>query len=151
MAQLSHLYMTTGKTIPLTRWTFVSKVMSLLSNALSSFYTAFLPRSKNILIPWLQSLSTVILETQKIKLVTVSNFSQSIGHEVMGLDAMISSFWMLSFKPTFSLKSAHCQMPYMHYIKTFQICLLLRIYNYFILSHVSAVEAQCSMEFKICH
>ena len=92
MAQLSHLYMTTGKTIPLTRWTFVSKVMSLLSNALSSFYTAFLPRSKNILIPWLQSLSTVILETQKIKLVTVSNFSQSIGQEVMGLDAMISSF-----------------------------------------------------------
>ena len=92
MVQLSHLYVTTGKTIPLTRWTFVSKVMSLLSNELSSFYTPFLPRSKNILIPWLQSLSTVILEIQKIKLVTVSNFSQSIGHEVMGLDAMISSF-----------------------------------------------------------
>ena len=66
MVQLSHLYMTTGKTKPLTRWTFVSKVMSLLSNALSSFDTAFLPRSKNLLIPWLQSLSTVILETQKI-------------------------------------------------------------------------------------
>ena len=66
MVQLSYLYMTTGKTIPLTRWTFVSKVMSLLSNALSSFDTAFLPRSKNLLIPWLQSLSTVILETQKI-------------------------------------------------------------------------------------
>ena len=66
IVQLSHLYMTTGKTKPLTRWTFVSKVMSLLSNALSSFDTAFLPRSKNLLIPWLQSLSTVILETQKI-------------------------------------------------------------------------------------
>ena len=66
MVQLSHLYMTTGKTKTLTRWTFVSKVMSLLSNALSSFDTAFLPRSKNLLIPWLQSLSTVILETQKI-------------------------------------------------------------------------------------
>ena len=99
--QLSHPYMTTGKTIALTRWTFVSKVMSLLFNMLSKFVITFLPRSKGLLISWLQSPSAVILEPQKIKSDTVSTVSPSIYHEVMGPDAMILVFWMLSFKPTF--------------------------------------------------
>ena len=90
--QLSHLYMTTRKTIALTRWTFVSKVMSLLFNMLSRVVIAFLPRSKGLLISWLQSPSAVILEPKKIKPVTVSIFSPSICDEVMGLDAMILVF-----------------------------------------------------------
>ena len=77
--------MTTGKTIALTRWTFVSKVMSLLFNMLSGLVTAFLPRSKGLLISWLQSPSTVILEPPKIKSVTVCIVYPSICHEVMGL------------------------------------------------------------------
>ena len=100
--QLSHPYMTTGKTIALTIWIFVGKVMSLF-NMLSRLVIAFLPRSKRLLISWLQLLSTVILEPKKIKSVTVSIVSPSICHEVMGLDAMIFLFWMLSFKPAFSL------------------------------------------------
>ena len=78
--------MTTGKTIALTRWTFVSKVMSLLFNMLSRFVIAFLPRSKHLLISWLQSPSAVILEPKKIKSVTVSIVSPSICHEVMELE-----------------------------------------------------------------
>ena len=89
MVQLSHLYMTTGKTIALTRWTFVSKVMFLLFNMLSRLVIAFLPRSKYLLISWLQLPFAVILEPKKIKSVTVSIVSPSICHEVMGLDAMI--------------------------------------------------------------
>ena len=84
--------MTTGKTIALTRWTFVSKVMSLLFNMLSMFVIVFLPRSKHFLISWLQSPSAVILEPKKIKSVIVSIVSPSICHEVMGLDAMILVF-----------------------------------------------------------
>ena len=84
--------MTTEKTIALTRWTFVGKVMSLLFNMLCRLVTAFLPRSKCLLIPWLQSPSAVILEPPKIKSATVSTVSPSIGHEVMGLDAMILVF-----------------------------------------------------------
>ena len=103
MVQLSHPYMTTGKTIALTRQTFVSKVMSLLFNVLSRLVIAFLPRSKCLLIPWLQTPSAVILEPKKIKSVTVSIFSPSICHEAIGLDAMIFVFSILSFKPTFSL------------------------------------------------
>ena len=105
MVQLSHPYMTTRKTIALTRWTFVSKVMSLLFNTLSRFVIVFLPRSKHLLISWLQSPSTVILEPKKIKSVTVSIVFPSISHEVMGPDAMILVFLMLSFKPGFSLSS----------------------------------------------
>ena len=97
--------MTTGKTIALTRWTFVGKVMSLLLNMLSRLVITFLPRSKRLLILWLQSLSAVILEPPKIKSLTVTTVSPSIYHEVMGPDAMISVFWLLSFKPTFSLSS----------------------------------------------
>ena len=89
--QLSHPYITTGKTIALTRWTFVGKVISLLF--------------KRLLISWLKSPSAVILEPQKIKSDTVFSVSPSISHEVMGPDVMILVFWMLSFKPTFSLSS----------------------------------------------
>uniref|UniRef100_A0AC11DSI2 Uncharacterized protein n=8 Tax=Ovis aries TaxID=9940 RepID=A0AC11DSI2_SHEEP len=90
--QLSHLYMTTGKTIVLTRRTFVGKVMSLLFNMLSMLVITFLPRSKSLLISWLQSPSAVILEPPKIKSDTVSTVSPSISHEVMGPDAMILVF-----------------------------------------------------------
>ena len=103
--QLSHPYMTTGKTIALTRRTFVGKVRSLLFNMLSRLVITFLPRSKRLLISWLQSPSAVILEPPKIKSDTVSTVPPSISHEVMGPDAMIFVFWMLSFKPTFSLSS----------------------------------------------
>ena len=84
--------MTTGKTIAWTRWTFVGKVISLLFNMLSSLVIAFLPRSKHLLISWLQSSSAVILEPPKIKSDTVSTVSPSIYHEVMGPDAMIFVF-----------------------------------------------------------
>ena len=96
--QLSHPYMTTGKTTALTKLTFVGKVMSLLFNMLSRLVIAFLPRSKCLLISWLQSPFAVILEPKKIKSITVSIVSPSICHEVMGLDAMIlvSECWVLS-------------------------------------------------------
>ena len=90
--QLSHPYMTTGKTIVLTRQTFVGKVMSLLFNMLSKLVITFLPRSKRLLISWLQSPSAVILEPQKIKSDTGSTFSPSVFHEVMGPDVMILAF-----------------------------------------------------------
>ena len=84
IVQFSHPYMTTGKTIALTRWTFVGKVMPLFLNMLSRLVIAFLPRSKHLLISWLQSPSAVILEPRKIKSLTVSTVSPSICHEVMG-------------------------------------------------------------------
>uniref|UniRef100_A0AC11EMH6 Uncharacterized protein n=1 Tax=Ovis aries TaxID=9940 RepID=A0AC11EMH6_SHEEP len=90
--QLSHPYMTAGKTITLTRWTFVGKVISLLLNMLSKLVITFLPRSKCLLISWLQSPSAVILEPPKIKSDAVSPVSPSICHEVMGPDAMIFVF-----------------------------------------------------------
>ena len=93
----SHPYMTTGKTIALTRWTFVNKLMFLLFNMLSRFVIALLPRSKHLLISWMWSPSVVILEPKKIKSVTVSIVSPSICHEVMGPDAMILVCWVLSF------------------------------------------------------
>ena len=86
-------------------WTFVSKVMSLLFNMLSRFVIAFLPRSKHLLISWPKSPPAMILKSKKIKSVTVSTFSPSICHEVMGLDAMILVFWRLSFKSAFSFSS----------------------------------------------
>ena len=92
IVQLSHPYMTTGKTIALTRRTFVGKVTSLLLNMLSRLVITFLPRSKRLLISWLQSPSSVILEPRKIKSDTVSTVSPSISHEVMGPDAMIFVF-----------------------------------------------------------
>ena len=96
--------MTTGKTIALTLWTFVSKVMSLLFHMLSRFVIAFLLRSKCLLFLWLQSLSAVILEPKKREPVTASAFSSSIWHEVMGLGAIILVFLMLSFRPAFLVK-----------------------------------------------
>ena len=92
MVQLSHPYMTTGKTIALTTQTFVGKVMTLLFNMLSRFVIAFLPMSKCLLISWLQSPSAVILEPKKIKSVTISIVSPSICEDVMGPDAMILVF-----------------------------------------------------------
>ena len=100
MTQLSHIYMTTGKILDLTIRTFVSKVMSLLFNTLSRFVTAFL-----LLISWLQSPSTVILEPQKRKFATASTFPPSICYEAMGLDTMILVFWMVRFKSAFSPSS----------------------------------------------
>ena len=105
MVQRSHPYMTTGKTKALTIWTFVGKVMSLLFNMLSRYVIGFLPRGKRLLISWLQSPSAVILESQKTMSFTVFIVSPSICHKVMGPDAMILVFWMLSFKPDFSLSS----------------------------------------------
>ena len=104
MVQLLHPYMTTGKTIALTRWTFVGKVTSLLFNILSRLIIAFLPRSKCLLSSWLQSPSAVISEPKKIVSYCFHYFSIYC-HEVMGLDAMILVFWMLSFNPTVSLSS----------------------------------------------
>ena len=105
MFQLSHSYMTTGKTIILTIQTFVREALSLLFNMLSRFVIAFLLRNNCLFISWLQSPSAMILELPKIKSVTISIVPPSIWHERMGPDAMILVFWMLSFKPTFSLSS----------------------------------------------
>ena len=102
IVQLSYPYMTNWKTIALTRRNFVNKEMSRLFNMLSRLVITFLPRSKHLLISWLQSPSAVILEPPKIKSATVS---PSICHEVKGPDSMILVFWMLSFKPAFSLSS----------------------------------------------
>ena len=103
--QLSHPYLTTGKTIALIRQTFVDKVMALHFNILSRMVITFLPRSKHLFISWLQSPSIVILEAPKIKSATVSTVYPSICYKVMGPDAMIFVFSMLSFKPTFSLST----------------------------------------------
>ena len=105
IVQLKHPYMTTGNTIAQTRWTFVGKVMSMLFNMLFRLVITFLPMSKHLSISWLQSPSAVIFEPKKIKSVIISTVSPSICHEVMGPDAMILVFWMLSFKATFSLST----------------------------------------------
>ena len=97
MVQLSHPYTTTGKTISLTGWTIVGKLMSLLLNMLSRFVIDFLSRSKHLLISWLQSLSIVILEPKKVKSDTVSIVSPSIAHKVMGPAAMIIVFLNVEF------------------------------------------------------
>ena len=102
MVQLSHSYMATGKAIALTKWTFVSKVMSLLFKILSRLVIAFLPWSKCLLISWLQSPSAVILEPPKIKSLIVSIVSPSWSN---GTGCHDLCFWMLSFNPTFSLSS----------------------------------------------
>ena len=119
--------MTTGKTIALTRQTSVGKVMSLLFNMLSRLVIAFLPRSKRLLILWLQSPFAVILEPKKIKSLTVYTFSPSICCEVMGPYAMILVFWMLSFKPDFSL---------------FSFTFIKRLFGYFSLSAIRVVSSE---------
>ena len=118
--------MTTGKTISLTIWTFVSRVTSLRFNALSRFVTDFLPRSKRLLISWLQSSSTVILQPKKRKSVMTSTFSPLICREVMGLDAMILVFLIFSFKPVLSLSS---------------FTLIKRLFSSFSLSAISMVSS----------
>ena len=127
--------MTTGKTITLSlRWTFVGKVMSLLFNMLSRLLIISLPRSKCLLISWLQSPSVVILEPLKIKSLTVSTVSPSICHEVMGPDTMILVFWMLSFKPTFSLSSftsSRASLVFLHFLPLVQCYLCIWGYWYF--------------------
>ena len=144
MFQLSHPYMIMGKTIALTRQTFVSKVMSLLFNMLSWLVIGFLPRSKHLLISWLQSPSAVILEPKKIKSVTVSIVSPSICHEMMGPDAMILVFWMLSFKPgfftllfDFTQEALYFLFPFCHRVVS-SACLKLLIFLLTILIPVCA-------------
>ena len=126
MVQHAHPYMTTGKTIALTRWNFVGKVMSLLFNVLSRFVIAFLPRSKHLLISWLQSPSTVILEPKKIKSVTVSTFYPSLCYEVMGPDAMILGFWVLSqlcHSPLWSLSRGSLVPLHFLPLKWYYLCI----------------------------
>ena len=105
MVQLSQLYMTPGKTMALTIWTFGGRVISLLFNILSSYVIDFLPRSICLLISWLQSPSTVILEPKKRKSVTISTLSPSVCHEVIGPDGIILVFLIFSFKLALSLSS----------------------------------------------
>ena len=115
--QLSHPYMTTGKTIALNRCTFVGKLRSLLFNILSRLVITFLPRSKHLLISWLQSPSAVILEPKKIKSLTVSIISPSICHEVMGPEAKTWVFWALRqlFHSPLSLSSRGFWVP-LHFL-----------------------------------
>ena len=119
IVQLSHPYMTIGKTIALTRRTFIGKVMSLLFNMLSRLILTFLPRSKRLFISWLQSPSAVILEPKKINSDTVSTVSPSIFHEVMGPDAMILVFWIWALSQLFhsplSLSSRGSLVP-LHFL-----------------------------------
>ena len=110
--------------------------MSLLLNMLSRLVIDFLPRRKRLLISWLQSPSAVILEPKKIKSVTVSTVSPSICHEVMGLDAMIFIFWMLSFKPTFSLSS---------------FTFIKRFFNSYLLSAIRVVSSAYLRYTRLCH
>ena len=126
MVQLSHPFITTGKTIALTLWIFVSKETSLLFNVLSRLVIGFLPRGKCVLISWIQSLSAMILEPQNTKSVTVSIVPPSNCHEVMGLDAKIFIFWMLSFKAAFSLSS---------------FTFIMRLFSSFSLSAISVVSS----------
>ena len=105
MVQFSHLYMTSGKTIALNAWNFVGKVMALPFSTLPSFVKDFLPRSKHLLISWLQSPSSLILELKNVKSATVSTFPPSIRHTVMGPDVMILGYQMMCFKSAFSLSS----------------------------------------------
>ena len=116
MVQLSHLYMTTGKTIALTRWTFLRKVMSLLFNMLSRLVIAFLPGSKRLLMSWLQAPSAVILEPPKIKSLTVSIVSPSICHEVTGCHDL--SFLNAEFEVRF-LTFFHFHQEALHFLFTF--------------------------------
>ena len=119
IVQLSHPYMTSGKTIALTKWTFAGKVISLLFNMLSRLVITFLPRSKRLLISWLQSPSAVSLEPPQKKSDIVSTVSPSISHEVMGPDAMIFVFecWALSqlFHSPLSLSSRGFRVP-LHFL-----------------------------------
>ena len=132
--QLSHPYMTTGKTIALTRWTFVGKVMSLLFNKPSRSVIAFLPRSKSLLVPWLQSPSAVILEhLPPNKVCHCFHCFPVYLPWSDGPDAMILVFWMLSFKPTFSLSSFTFKRHFSSSLSAIRWC-HLRIWGYWYFS-----------------
>ena len=131
MIQLSHLYMTTGKTITLIRRTFVNKVMSLFFNMLSRFVIGFLSRSKGLIISWLQSLSTLFFKPQKIKSVTVSIVSPSICYAMMGLDTTIFVFGILSFKPplhSLSPSSKSSSIP-LHFLPSGCVICISKVVN----------------------
>ena len=119
MVQPSYPYMITGKTITLTIQIFVSKVMPLLFKTLSRFVIGFLPKSRCLLILWLQSSSAVIVEPKKIKSLISPTFSPSICHRVMGPDAMILVFWMLSFKPAFHFSLSLSSQGVLQFLFTF--------------------------------
>ena len=125
MVQISQPYMTTGKITALIIWIFIGKVMSLLFNTLTTFVIGFFPRRMHLLISWLQSPSSVILDPRKIKSITASTFSPSICHEVMAPDSMILVFLMLCFKPLFQLSS---------------FTLIKRLFNSSLLSSVRVVS-----------
>ena len=125
IVQLSHPYMTIGKTIVWLDRPLLAKLMSLLFNMLSRLVIAFLPRSKCLLISWLQSSFAVILEPKKIKSLTVSIVSPSTCHEVMGPDAMIFVFWMLNFMTALSLSYFICIKRFFSF---FSLCILFNIY-----------------------
>ena len=154
IVQLSHSCMTIRKTIALTKWTFVSKVISLLFNTLSRFVIAFLQRSKCLLC--MQSPSTVILEPKKMKSDTVCSFSSSICHEVMGLNAMIFVFWMLSFKPAFSLSFtfikrlfSSCLLSAIRVVSSAYLRLLIFLLPILIPAYASSSPAFCVM-YSVC-
>ena len=133
MVHLSQLYVTTGKSIALTLWTFVGKLMFLLFSMMSRIVIDFLPRGKRLLISWLQSPSAVILEPKEIKSVTVSIVSLFFANEVMELDAMIFLFCMLSVKPAFSL----CSFTFIKRLFSFSLPLVwyhLHIWGYWYFS-----------------
>ena len=146
-------YRTTGKIITLTRRTFVSKVTSLLFNVLSRFVIAFLARNKHLLLSWLHWPSTVILEPKKTRSVTASTFYPSIHHVVIGLDAMILFFWMLNFKPDFSLfcftliKSffSSSSLYAIKMVSSAYLKLLIFLLAILILAHNSSSLAFCTM------
>ena len=152
MVQLSHQYMTAGKTTALTTWTFVGKVIPLIFNTMSRFIIAFLPRSKHLLISLLQSPSAVIWRPKKIKPVTVSIVSPSICHEVMGLDALILVFWMLSYEQAFSLSSLTIKRVFSSFllsairvVSSVYLRLLIFLPVIFIPSYASSSPAFCMM------
>ena len=126
IAQLSHPYMTSGKTIAWSIWTFIGKVMSLLFSTLSRFVITFLPRGNRFPISWLQSPSAVILEPRKRKSITAPRFSPSVRHEVMGLDAMILVSLIFSFKLAFSPSF---------------VTLIKRLFSSFLLSTIRVVSS----------
>ena len=146
--------MTTGKTIALTRWTFVSNVMSLLFNMLSRLVIAFLPRSKRLLISWRQSPSSVILESKKIKFVTVSIVSPSICHEVMEPDAMIFVFWILGLSQlshySFTFFKRLFSSSLLSAIKDGVIC-ISEVIDFFLLAILIPASASSSPAFRMMY
>ena len=136
----SHTHnLTTGKIIAVTKWTFVGKVISLLFNTLCRFVIVLVPRSKHLLISWLQSPSRVILEPEKLKS-AMSTFSRFTCYEMMGPDVMMLAFWMLSFKPAFSLSSF--TLITLLLLVTQSFLLFLKSFWSLLCSHALTVQSQ---------